>query len=459
MKTTLRYAVVILALLLMVFSVITAQPLRVEGGDKAIVRGEIAVETVQLLLSTAEAALNQYNTRASLIDIASGKVSGRSTSAFRDLFVDNPEVYNDLSIADTTPILARDYASQAYNSMREVGVGFALEKPRFEFIEYDSAGFYRVGIRVFKLLKNGINEKKSLVTFPNNRPHKFELLFRFEIDQKQLLAAKIIDIHGKEIRLPIFIPSSKMTLNFGLGLFNPGQASFTSDLAGESLIFNSNTATSFGLNLLRPLAPEKNWLAGLGLAYTTQQLTMRIDTLGGATVKDNTKLIIRDFIEEGKLKGLDLSLGLGLRKKLGDKIHWGAMAWAVGTLPMASTATQTYQLSYRTTDRLKQKYKQLEQEKDLVNNKPQFRLGMRINPFVNYHFNEVMGVQLDASYHLMLNKVYAAPVDGERFFDQYATIAEQNSASEIAGAISTNLENLKFNSIGIRLAFIYEISK
>jgi hypothetical protein len=459
MKTTLRYAVVILALLLMVFSVMTAQPLRVEGGDKAIVRGKIAVETVQLLLSTAEAALNQYNNRASLIDIASGKVSGRSTSAFRDLFVDNPDVYNDLSIADTTPVKARDYASQAYNSMREVGVGFALEKPRFEFIEYDSAGFYRVGIRVFKLLKNGINEKKTLVTFPINRPHKFELLFRFEINQKQLLAAKISDIHGKEIRLPI--PSSKMTLNFGLGLFNPGQASFTSDLAGESLIFNSNAATSFGLSLLRPLVPEKNLLAGLGLAYTTQELTMRIDTFGVATVKDNTKLIIRDFIEEGKLKGLDLSLGLGLRKKLGDKIQYGAMAWMVGTLPMASSATLAYRLSYRTTDRLKQKYKQLtEEEKQVsVNNTPQFRLGMRINPFVNYHFNEVMGVQLDASYHLMLNKIYATPVDGERFFDQFTTIAEQNSASEIAGAISTNLENLKFNSIGLRLAFIYEISK
>lgn len=440
-----------------------AQPqvLRIANRDTSLAKGKkIPARRLDTLFNTAEAALRLYNERASMIDIATQKVSGRSTSAFRDMFVPNSSVYNDVG-KDSSSISASDYAGQAYQFLRNTGIKIELQDARFEQVSYDSAGFYLVGIRVVKLLSQVLDAKNNLVSM-GDCPRKVSLLLRFEIDKKsKLLAARIIDIRGRV--LPGCPPSSltaQPVIGFGPGIFmTQSNPQFQNRLGSEQALKTKlNSATYFGLHYLRPLSPKKPLLLGAALGFSSQSLESQTDTfLSNIIVKNNTKLQVYEFKEAGKLSGIDLALGIGYQKKLKKPLAIGIMLWAVGTLPINNQAIQNYQLSYRTTNAIKQPYKQLADSSSVVFNQSQLRFGARLSPFINYMFNKQMGIQLECNYHLMLNNVYPVVAEDEDFFDQYESLREQKT--NMAGAISTAFEAVKFNSFGFRLALTYTIAK
>lgn len=453
----LRWGLFLLAILATAVS-LDAQPLKIGNRDTTVAKGKIPGKLLQTLFNTTEAAFNLYAAQADMIDIATGTVSGRSTSAFRELFVPSPFVYNDIG-KDTTTIPARDYATQAFSHLRSLGIKFGLENPRFESVKYDSAGYYQVNLRVVKLLYNGINDKNAPIVYPSDCPRKVSLLFRFEINRDKLLAAKIIDITGKELRRDCPSTGSAPIICLGPGIFMAGNNSrFQNRLgAGQLLNLDRKQTFYFGLHFMRPLAPKNPLLLGLALGYSNQGLSTQNDTvLRNIKVKNNTNLQIYEFKEEGKLSGIDLSLGLGYQKKLRGSLSAGIMFWAVGTLPMNNEATQSYQLSYRTGNAIKQPFKQLSDSLGVVFNQSQFRFGARLSPFMTYMFNPHMGVQLECNYHIMLNNVYPLVAEDDDFFDQYESLREQNNT---LGALSTAFESVKFNSLGFRLALIYSISK
>lgn len=214
----------------------------------------------------------QYGT---LLD-KSGNNDPKTLKKFKELFVSNAKVWDDLKLKSNVVSLDTYLESLDIFQSANIGLKYDIDSAYIKNIVIEEP-YYKIKIRFDKLMYKGL-ENGNPIDYKKN-PARFPLLMTMQIATGNMENVEIIDITCTDCARPDPLRESYISVNFSYGIpginILPGQflsGSYT-DLKG---MIKGKSELVFGADYLRNLKGGENLFWNIGLRFSLMNIETKL---------------------------------------------------------------------------------------------------------------------------------------------------------------------------------------